>query len=324
MPDGFKAQPKNRGCAFNTNLYMAEFIHNQAAMLLPQRSKIYHPSTAPFVNSDTFMKQPYYIIHASLGFKDKNQYSYYLSGHAEDQQEYKQKPVSDQKQGKLPRTYSHNSQMNATSSVPFYPNKPKIMPKPVIQMQAQSFKDMNKRRFPTSVSHGMLAGMGHGGYGPPPGMEHHVIMSHNNLYRAQFEQVEGANDWNQMQYHPQPDITSYSNHPTYGGGQWSASQNHMIPSALQPHHSMHINMNPKKMSGIKGSQSTEFKGHFGSKMISETENKFGLGYFDNDSDSDGENNDAIFNNFHNKHSSTKLFHPTNLKNVNENEENKEQ
>ena len=109
--------PKNRGCAYNTNDYLAYFIQNQAGMLLPNRGSIYHPSTAPFVNSDTFMTQPYYIIHASIGYKDQSQYSYYLNGHAEEQQMYKQKPVSKNKQSKIARTFSHSSQMNASVNV---------------------------------------------------------------------------------------------------------------------------------------------------------------------------------------------------------------
>lgn len=117
VAEGFKIMPKNRGCAYNTNDYLAYFIQNQAGMLLPNRGSIYHPSTAPFVNSDTFMTQPYYIIHASIGYKDQSQYSYYLNGHAEEQQMYKQKPVSKSKQSKIARTFSHSSQMNASVNV---------------------------------------------------------------------------------------------------------------------------------------------------------------------------------------------------------------
>lgn len=199
VPEGFRLQPRNRGSAFGSNDYIADFIHNQAAILLPQRSKIYHPSTAPFVNSDTFMKQPYYIIHASLGYKDQTQFSYYLSGHAEEQLDFKQKPMGDQSRSKMPRTQSHNSQMNVNSSTPFYPGKGKVISKPVMQ-QMNSYKNMD-RRFPTSVSHGMLAGMGgqvnQNIYGPPPGLEK-SIMSQNTLYRAPVEEVN--ENWQQNPY----------------------------------------------------------------------------------------------------------------------------
>ena len=108
--------------------------------------------------------------------------------------------------------------------------------------------------------------------------------------------------------YPAHDMASYSNMPSYGGttagiGQWSASQTHMVPSALQtqPQYNPRMAMNSKKTGGMKSSMSTEFNYNFGSKMISEPQNNiFGLGYpTENDSDSDGDNN-HFFNNFDNQ------------------------
>lgn len=57
--------------------------------------------------------------------------------------------------------------------------------------------------------------------------------------------------------------------------------------------------------------STEFNyNNFGSKMVGEPENKFGMGYFENDSDSDGENNYNFYNNF--KQNSMKSYQPNNI------------
>jgi hypothetical protein len=285
VPDGFKLQPRNRGAAFSSNEYMADFIHNQASILLPQRSKIYHPSTAPFVNSDTFMRQPYYIIHASLGFKDQTQFSYYLSGHAEEQQEYKQMPQGGSK-GKMTRTFSQNSQMNAASSVPFYPGKGKVVSKPVMH-QLNSYKDMNKK-FPTSVSHGMIAGMSsqqmQPNYGPPPGLEG-SMMSQQNMYRAPMENAKD-NNWNRQPSYG-PEYQQYSN-PGYMGWQGTGSQ--MIPSALQSQHHPPVQNKPRKMGNIKGSMSTQFQYNLGSQLLKdEDDNKFCYGFFDNNSDSDGDN-----------------------------------
>lgn len=218
------------------------------------------------------MKQPYYIIHASLGYKDKSQYSYYLAGHAEDQHEYKQK------KSMIARTFSHNSQMNATGSTPFYP-KQKMMQAPVQPpMQTHYYKDMNKRKFSTSVSHGMLNNLG-------------------GMYAQSADQM----NWNHMNY-PAPEmIDNYSNVPSYGtGGQWSVSQNQMIPSALQSQSTTNMLNQNRKMGGMKGSMSTEFNYNFNSKAIGEHENKFGLGYFENDSDSDGEGGQHYFSHFSNK------------------------
>ena len=60
------------------------------------------------------MKQPYYIIHASLGFKDQIQFSYYLTGHAEEQQDFKQRPV-EQKQNTIKYRSEIKLKINNTS-----------------------------------------------------------------------------------------------------------------------------------------------------------------------------------------------------------------
>lgn len=306
-PDGFRLQPKNRGAAFMTNDYLAEFIQNQAQWLLPQRRNIYHPSTAPFVNSDTFMRQPYYILHASLGYKDPTQFSYYLTGHVEEQLDYKQRPVSDQNKSKMPRTFSHNSQMNAGASVPFYPGKGKVISKPMMQ-QMNSYKDMNKR-FPTSVSHGMLAGMNNqmnpNAYGPPPGLEK-TIMSQNNLYRMPIEEVGG--NWNHHPY--QADMNYHNNH---GYMHWAPNASQMMPSALQSQVHPSMTMKNKKMASMKGSMSTEFNYNFGSKLITEPEDRFGCGFLENDSDSD-DNKTPVYS------LDSKKFAPSGLKNVHEKDE----
>lgn len=279
VQDGFKIQPKNRGSAVSSNEYLAEFIQNQAQILLPQRSQIYRPSTAPFVNSDIFMKQPYYIIHASLGFKDQAQFLYYLSGHAEDQQEHKQKPSMNKNKNKMPRTFSHNSQMNAVSSVPFYPGKGKVMQKPMMP-QMNSYK--GQKNFPTSVSHGMLVGMGnqvnHNMYGPPPGLQK-SMMSQNNIYRGPVENEA----WRGGNY-VQPEM-GYTN-PQYM--QWHGNGSQMIPQALQSHQQISMPVKAKKASNIKGSMSTEFHYNFGSKLINEPDDRYGQGFMENNSDSDDE------------------------------------
>jgi len=233
------------------------------------------------VNSDVFMSQPYYIIHASLGFKDPGQFSFYLSGHATEQLDFKQKPIGQGK-GKMPRTFSHNSQMNATSSTPFYPGKRKVISKPMMQ-QISTYKGMN-RGFPTSVSHGMLAGMnGHQpGYGPPPGLEK-PAMSQNNLYRAPIEEV--GDNWAPQQF--QQDMGHQNNQPYR---QWQNTGSQMIPSALQQvKHSQNTQREKQKFSSMKGSMSTEFNYNFGSRLIGESEDRFGCGFLENDSDSDDNN-----------------------------------
>ena len=279
-PDGFKLQPRNRTSYFRTNEYLAEYIQNQAQWVLPHRREIYHPSTAPFVNADVFMRLPYYIIHASLGFKDKSLYSYYLSSHAEEQHEYKQKaPISNSSKNKIPRTYSHNSQMNAASSVPFYPGKNKAIPKPMMQHTLNSYTNINKR-FPTSVSHGMIAGMGGNDssqkmYGGPPGLEK-SIPSTNNLYRPQVDEMN--ENWNR----PSP----YNQDMNYNMG-WQSNAS-MIPSALQSQHQEGMPMK-KKAANMKGSMSTEFVCNFGSKLLNDNEDKFQYGFLENNSDSDDSN-----------------------------------
>lgn len=232
------------------------------------------------------MKQPYYIIHASLGFKDQIQFSYYLTGHAEEQQDFKQRPV-EQKQNKMPRTFSHNSQMNANSSIPFYPGKGKVISKPAMQMP--SYKNVD-RRIPTSVSHGFLAGIGNqmqNVYGPPPGLDNKPIMSHSNLYRAHMEEMN--DNWNNHHY-PQeavfPKSTSYM--------QPNANANHMIPSALR------TQAQPSFPAMRAKPMSTEFNYNFGSKLINENENNFGVGYLENDSDSDGHEGDSFYPRFASK------------------------
>jgi hypothetical protein len=264
-------------------------------MLLPQRSKIYHPSTAPFVNSDTFMRQPYYLIHASLGFKDPAQFQFYLTGHAEEQLEFKQKPPSAQGKGKMPRTFSHNSQMNVNSSVPFYPGKGKVMQNPAnangrtamiskpVMQQMSTYKGMDKK-FPTSVSHGMLAGMGNpqNVFGPPPGLEK-SMMSQSNVYRHPIEEV--SDGWS----HPFQQDVAYQGNPAYL--QWPSHGSQMIPSALQGQHPG-MRGNKQKLSSMKGSMSTEFNYNFGSKLIAEPEDRFGCGFLEHDSDSDDNKNSA--------------------------------
>ena len=146
------------------------------------------------------------------------------------------------------------------------------------------------RRFPTSVSHGFLTGMGNQMqkiYGPPPGLDNKPIMSQSNLYRAHMEEMN--DNWNNHHY-PQeavfPKSTSYM--------QPNASTNHMIPSALrtQPQPSFPV-MRVKPMS-------TEFNYNFGSKLINENEDKFGVGYLENDSDSDGHEGDSFYPRFASK------------------------
>lgn len=319
IQEGFKLQPRNRGSAFGTNDYIANFIQNQAPILLPHRSKIYHPSTAPFVNSDTFMRQPYYIIHASLGFKDQTQYSYYLSGHAEEQFEFKQRQHIDQKQGKMPRTFSHNSQMNATVSTPFYPGKNKMMPKPPMTMP--QYKDMNKR-IPTSASHGMLAGMNRQvtpvAYAAPPGLDR-PYMSQTNLYAAHAEGM--SDNWNHHPPYQQQQEMGYHNSPSYN--QWEPNTAQMIPLALQSQRNSNVKMKPKNMTSMKGSMSTQFNYNFGSKLINENEDRFGLGYLDNDSDSDGGGDNKSYPHFQTNFDPIKKFKPSELKNVKEQEENKQ-
>ena len=291
VPEGFKIQPRNRGTVFQSNEYLAEFIQNQAQLILPHRSKIYHPSTAPFVNSDVFMKQPYYIVHAALGFKDQNQFSYYLNGHAEDQQEHKQKSVSGSNKGKISRTFSHNTQMNIVSSVPFYPGKGNIISKPIMS-HINSYKDINNR-FPTSTSHGVLTGMSNWApesqqnvYWGPPGMEN-SIPSQNNLYRPPIEERNGA--WNR-QIPPYPN-GNFSNQNNQNYMQWqnSTSQmSQMIPSALQAQHQEGIPLK-KGSTNMKGSMSTEFNYNFTSKLLNDNEEKASYGLFENNSDSDDAN-----------------------------------
>jgi len=268
--------------------------------VLPHRSKIYHPSTAPFVNSDVFMKQPYYIIHASLGFKDQSQFSYYLTGHAEDQQEHKQKGSVASSKGKIPRTFSHNSHMNVGSSVPFYPGKGKVISKPMMH-QIQSYKDI-RSRFPTSASHGMLVGMGenpHNVYSQPPGLEN-SIPSQNNIYRPHREDM--SENWNRNMY---PQDGNYANQKYM---QWQNSGSQMIPSALQAQVPM-----KKKAGNMKGSVSTEFNYNFGEKLTNDNEEKVPFGLFENKSDSDEENHN---HKFYEKISESMggLRHPNQLKN----------
>jgi hypothetical protein len=280
VQDGFKIQPKNRGLAVGTNEYLAEFIQNQAQLLLPQRSQIYRPSTAPFVNSDFFMKQPYYIIHASLGFKDQAQFLYYLAGHAEDQKNHKQKPAMNKNKGKMPRTFSHNSQMNAVSSIPFYPGKGKVIQKPMMP-QINSYK--GHKGFQTSVSHGMLVNRNnqpnYNMYGPPPGLQKSMV-SQNNIYRGPIENE----NWRGGNYVQQQEM-GYTN-PQYV--QWHGSGSQMIPQALQTQQQISMPAKAKRGSNMKGSMSTEFQYNFGSTLIKENDDIYGTGFMENNSDSDEE------------------------------------
>eukprot|EP00345_Euplotes_harpa_P012249 CAMPEP_0168354420 /NCGR_PEP_ID=MMETSP0213-20121227/23889_1 /TAXON_ID=151035 /ORGANISM="Euplotes harpa, Strain FSP1.4" /LENGTH=254 /DNA_ID=CAMNT_0008366325 /DNA_START=453 /DNA_END=1217 /DNA_ORIENTATION=- len=254
------------------------------------------------------MKQPYYIIHASLGYKDQIQYSYYLSGHAEDQLEFKQRQTVDKNQGKLPRTFSHNSQMNAISSVPFYPSK-KIVPSNVYVIPTN--KDMSKR-FPTSYSHGALSGMtgqiSQNTYGFPANMEK-PIQSQSNLYRVHMEGIH--ENWNQHSYQPDMGVMTK---PAYTP--WPNNAPQMIPSALrtQVHNPIDINKNRQK--------STEFNYNYGPKLITETEDKYGAGYMDGDSDSDDKEGD-FFSHFPAKSDPFRNFTSTELNNVKEREESKD-
>lgn len=281
IPDGFKLMPKNRGTIFQSNEYLAEYIQNQAPLVLPHRSKIYHPSTAPFVNSDVFMKQPYYIIHSALGFKDQSQFTFYLKGHAEDQQDHMQKKSNSLTQGNFPRTMSHNSHMNVGSSVPFYPGKGKVISKPVMH-QINSYNDVN-RRFPTSASHGMLAGMGEGQqniYGHPPGLEG-SMPSQTNLYRPQQPSEHMSENWNRHMY---PQEGGYNN-PNYH--KWQNNGSQMIPSALQSQVQEPQSIK-RKTGNMKGSMSTEFNYNFGERLTSEADQRAPFELFDNKTDSDEE------------------------------------
>jgi hypothetical protein len=232
------------------------------------------------------MKQPYYIIHASLGFKDQIQFSYYLTGHANEQYDFKQRPVVEQKQSKMPRTLSHNSQMNANSSVPFYPNKGKIISKPVMQMP--TYKNVD-RRFPTSVSHGFLTGMHsqlQNVYAPPPPGLEKQMMSQGNLYRAHIEEIK--DNWSS---HPYPQERVFPKSTSYI--QPNTNQNPMIPSALR------AQAQPSFPAMRAKQMSTEFNNCLGPNFIKLTESKFDVNYLD-DSDSDGKEDNSIYPHFASK------------------------
>lgn len=70
------------------------------------------------------------------------------------------------------------------------------------------------------------------------------------------------------------DDNMYQNNPNMI--QWHTSASQMIPRALQSQNQPNFPANKnKKMVSMKGSMSTEFNHNFGSRLIGESEDRFG-------------------------------------------------